>query len=64
MDQTQLELDLQMAPDQTELPRKKTAEIVDLTSVFASKQQSRMVKVYAAILESVEHIGGSDKRYK
>ncbi len=65
MDQKQLELDLQIVQEERkDVQRNKSAQIVDLTRALEVKRQRRMTEIYEAILESVEHIGGTDKLYK
>ncbi|MDO8388030.1 MAG: hypothetical protein Q7T13_16745 [Polaromonas sp.] len=65
MDQTQLELDLQIAQVKAEgFPQKKSAQVVDIARVIEVKRQQKLTEIYEAILQSVEHIGTTDQRYK
>jgi predicted protein tyrosine phosphatase len=67
MDQTQLELDLQIAQAHAQAEvflQKKSAQVVDIAKVIEVKRQQKLTEVYEAILQSVEHIGGTDQRYK
>jgi hypothetical protein len=66
MDQTQLELDLQIAEEKKHdgASEKSSAQVVSLQFVREEKRQRKIATVYQAILASVEHIGMTEQRYK
>lgn len=64
MDPKQLELDFQAAVKRKILENSDTAQVLSLEKARQNKEHTKKRELYRAILESIEHIDPSNKRFR